>query len=312
MERLSENKIVLVRRKTRLDELIQRFNTASQAKFYIEHLGADFSDYQKEHAIYNDAVAEAEKVLGKLGRIEVIDRQFLPNYIFGPKDIVIAIGQDGMVANTLKYLDDQPLIGVNPDPGRWDGVLLPFQVRDLKLIVPEVFKNTRPIKEITMAKAVLNDGQHLYAVNDLFIGQKSHVSARYRLQLGNVQEEQSSSGIIISTGLGSTGWLKSILAGTSGIANQFIKSKISLEIPKRLDWSSDYLCFSVREPFPSKTTGATLVFGMITTVKPLRVLSQMPENGIIFSDGIEADYLSFNAGVSARIEVAEKKGKLVI
>jgi hypothetical protein len=51
---------------------------------------------------------------------------------------------------------------------------------------------------------------------------------------------------------------------------------------------------------------------MITTVKPLRVLSQMPENGIIFSDGIEADYLSFNAGVSARIEVAEKKGKLVI
>lgn len=312
MERLSENKIVLVRRKTRLDELIQRFNTASQAKFYIEHLGAAFSDYQKEHAIYNDAVAEAEKVLGKLGRIEVIDRQFLPNYIFGPKDIVIAIGQDGMVANTLKYLDDQPLIGVNPDPGRWDGVLLPFQVRDLKLIVPEVFKNTRPIKEITMAKAVLNDGQHLYAVNDLFIGQKSHVSARYRLQLGNVQEEQSSSGIIISTGLGSTGWLKSILAGTSGIANQFIKSKISLEIPKRLDWSSDYLCFSVREPFPSKTTGATLVFGMITTVKPLRVLSQMPENGIIFSDGIEADYLSFNAGVSARIEVAEKKGKLVI
>jgi hypothetical protein len=257
-------------------------------------------------------VAEAEKVLGKLGRIEVIDRQFLPNYIFGPKDIVIAIGQDGMAANTLKYLDDQPLIGVNPDPGRWDGVLLPFQVRDLKLIVPEVFKNTRPIKEITMAKAVLNDGQHLYAVNDLFIGQKSHVSARYRLQLGNVQEEQSSSGIIISTGLGSTGWLKSILAGTSGIANQFIKSKISLEIPKRLDWSSDYLCFSVREPFPSKTTGATLVFGMITTVKPLRVLSQMPENGIIFSDGIEADYLSFNAGVSARIEVAEKKGKLVI
>ena len=312
MERLSENKIVLVRRKTRLDELIQRFNTASQAKFYIEHLGADFSDYQKEHAIYNDDVAEAEKVLGKLGRIEVIDRQFLPNYIFGPKDIVIAIGQDGMVANTLKYLDDQPLIGVNPDPGRWDGVLLPFQVRDLKLIVPEVFKNTRPIKEITMAKAVLNDGQHLYAVNDLFIGQKSHVSARYRLQLGNVQEEQSSSVIIISTGLGSTGWLKSILAGTSGIANQFIKSKISLEIPKRLDWSSDYLCFSVREPIPSKTTGATLVFGMITTVKPLRVLSQMPENGIIFSDGIEADYLSFNAGITARIEVAEKKGRLVI
>ncbi len=312
MERLTENKVVLIKRRTRLDELIHRFNTVSQAKFYIEHLGSDFSDYQNEHETYINAVKEAEKILGDLGRLQVVDRQFLPNFVFGPNDIVIAAGQDGMVANTLKYLNEQPLIGVNPDPKRWDGVLLPFEVEDLKYIVPEVFKKARRIKEITMAKAVLNDGQTLYAVNDLFIGQKTHVSARYHLQLGDVKEQQSSSGIIVSTGLGSTGWMKSVLAGASGVANNFLKGKVSLKPAKQFEWSSNYLCYSVREPFPSKTTGTNLVFGTITTSKPLQVLSQMPENGVIFSDGIEADYLSFNSGVTARIEVAEKKGRLVV
>jgi NAD kinase len=312
MDRLTENKIVLVKRKTRLDELIHRFNTISQAEFYIEHLGADFSDYQKEHQNYQNAAAKAEKALGELGRVQVIERQFLPNFVFGPQDIVIALGQDGMVANTLKYLNEQPLIGVNPDPKRWDGVLLPFTVKDLKLVIPEVIKKTRPIKEITMAKAVLNDGQTLYAVNDLFIGQKTHVSARYRLRLGDIEEQQSSSGIIVSTGLGSTGWLKSILAGASGVTNNIMNGRISLKPAGRFEWSSDYLYFSVREPFPSKTTGASLVFGTITRGEPLQVLSQMPENGVIFSDGLEADFLSFNSGVMARIQVAEKKGRLVL
>ena len=51
MDRLTENKIVLLTRRTRLDELVTRFNTVEQARFYVEHLGADFSYYQREHAL---------------------------------------------------------------------------------------------------------------------------------------------------------------------------------------------------------------------------------------------------------------------
>ena len=36
-------KLVIVTRKTRLQELVERFNTRSQAKFYIEHAGGDFT-----------------------------------------------------------------------------------------------------------------------------------------------------------------------------------------------------------------------------------------------------------------------------
>jgi NAD kinase len=142
-----------------------------------------------------------------LGRVQIVDRQHVPDFIFGDNDIVVVVGQDGLVANTLKYLTTQLLIGVNPDPARWDGVLLPFEVSDLKLVVQDVFKMKRQVKEVSMAKATLNDGQVMYAVNDLFIGQRTHVSSRYHIQLGDRHEYQSSSGIIISTGLGSTGWL---------------------------------------------------------------------------------------------------------
>ena len=106
----SERKIILVVRRTRLDDLIARFNTLAQAQFYVEHLGADFSDYLQEHETYKKAVKTAESLLRKFGRIQVLDRDFLPNFIFAEEDTVVVLGQDGLVANTAKYLNGQYII----------------------------------------------------------------------------------------------------------------------------------------------------------------------------------------------------------
>lgn len=312
MDRLTENKIVLVTRRTRLDDLVARFNTVSQARFYVEHLGADFGDYMKEHERYRQAVAGAESLLRTLGRLQVLDRSFLPNFIFGEKDTIVVLGQDGLVANTVKYSTQQTIIGVNPDPERWDGVLLPFVVPDLAKIVPEVFAGKRPIKEVTMAKAHLNNGQALYAVNDLFIGVKSHTSARYVIKIGSKQEQHSSSGIIVSTGLGSTGWFKSLMAGALAIVREASEQKLKIKARASFSWDADYLYYTVREPFPSKTSAASLVFGKIAEDEPLTLISLMPEAGVIFSDGIESDFLEFNSGTRAIITLAEKKGHLAV
>ena len=311
MDRLTEQKIVLIVRKTRLDELIARFNTEAQARFYIEHLGADFSDYKREDDLYKASVNEAQQVLQRLGRLQSVDRAYVPNFIFGPADTVVVLGQDGLVANTLKYLDGQPVVGVNPDPSRWDGVLLPFVVRDLARVMPEVLAGRRPISRVTMAGAELDNGQGLYAVNDFFIGARSHISARYAIRAGNRQEQQSSSGIIVSTGLGSTGWFKSLMAGASAIASAVSGREIRMGPCDDFGRTADYLYFTVREPFPSKTSQASLVVGRVTRDQPLVVVSQMAEAGVIFSDGIESDFLEFNAGTRAVIAPAEKKGHLV-
>ncbi|MCH8620378.1 sugar kinase [Undibacterium sp. TS12] len=315
--RLTENKIILVTRKTRLEELIVKYNTIDQARFYIEHMGADFSSYLAEHENYRACVSQAETALLRLARLQIIERSFLPNMIFAEKDIVIALGQDGLVVNTMKYLNGQQLIGVNPDPRQWDGVLLPFQVRDLVRLLPEVFARRRQIREVTMAKASLNNGQAIYGVNDIFIGPKSHTSALYTLQLQERQERQSSSGIIVSTGLGSTGWLKSILTGAAALYSHSRDPRLALfdntmEALAATSWDTRELMFAVREPFPSKTSFTSLVHGSVTHRDPLKVTSHMAEHGVIFSDGIEADYLEFNAGLTAEISVADKRGYLVV
>jgi NAD kinase len=309
MDRRMENKIVLVTRRTRLEDLVARYNTVNQAKFYIEHLGADFSDYVREHDTYHACVRDAESALRHFGRVQMVERGFLPNFLFGPDDIVVALGQDGLVANTMKYLDCHPLVGVNPDPARWDGVLLPFQVRDLAKLMPDVLARRRTMQQVTMARARLNNGQELYGVNDIFIGPKSHTSARYTIRLGDREERQSSSGIIVSTGLGSTGWLKSLHAGAAAIAGGGDEWHAG---EQATPWDADYLHFTVREPFPSKASAASLVAGRIGARATLTLVSAMAENGVVFSDGIEADYLEFNAGITVEVGVAEKRGTLVI
>jgi NAD kinase len=310
MERLTENKIVLVTRRTNLDELITRFNTEDQARFYIEHLGADFSDYVLEDKRYKQAVRNTENILSQLGRLQVIERVFLSNFVFGEKDTVVALGQDGLIANVLKYLDRQILIGVNPDPDRWEGVLLPFAIKNLKDVILAVFSSNCSIRNVTMAKVTINTGETLYGVNDLFIGPKNHTSARYSIRIGTRFENHSSSGIIVSTGLGSTGWFRSILTGATGITSSLIGRQLNVAKSQPFTWDSDYLYFSVREPWPSKYSSADIVFGKISAGSPLILVSQMPENGIIFSDGMESDFLEFNSGTQATITIADKKGHL--
>ena len=122
MAAANDRKIVLVTRRTRLEDLIARYLTPAQARFYVEHLGADFSDYEREHEVYHAQRHTTLQVLEQWGRYQMIERGFLPNFIFAPDDIVVALGQDGVVANTMKYLDGHPLIGVNPDPARHDGI----------------------------------------------------------------------------------------------------------------------------------------------------------------------------------------------
>lgn len=303
-----DRKVVLVTRKTRLDELVARYHSVAQARFYIEHLGADFTDYQREHETYLRARTSALAAIAQFRRRQVIDRQFLPNFLFGPDDIVVALGQDGLVANTMKYLDGQPLVGVNPDPARYDGILLPFKTDDLPAVLAAVARDRRAAKAVTMAKATLSDRQALYAVNDLFVGPKSHTSARYEIAVGEASEIQSSSGIIVSTGLGSTAWMKSIVTGALAIAGGGAGRDAAY---RPLPWDADRLLFAVREPFPSVSSRTDIVFGAIGPGKELRLRSLMPENGVIFSDGIETDFLQFNSGTEARIGIAERRGQLI-
>ena len=306
---------VIVKSQTRLEGLLERCSTRSMARFQVESQGGNFDDYQAEHDVYQESLAVVQKGLSKLLRNKIVDRNFVPSFIFkGEIPLVIVVGQDGLVANTAKYVDKVPILAVNPDPARYDGVLLPFGVADFVAGVERVIAGRFTARTVSMAEARLRDGQRLLAFNDLFIGAASHVSARYRIRYNNISEEQSSSGIIVSTKSGATGWLASVFnmsVGLQQVLNRKSKKRETPARPKGIALADNELFFAVREPFKSRRTGIDLVGGSLSGKSKLHVESLMPTGGVIFSDGIESDFLQFTSGNIAAIGLAVETATLV-
>lgn len=305
---MTYEKLVIVTRRTRLEELIARFNTRGQARFYLEHAGVDFADYEREHDVYQAALARLRRDLDFGLPRQFLDRDLVPTYLFGPADLIVTLGQDGLVANTAKYAGAQPIIGVNPDPERFDGVLLPFAVTEVRGVVERCLGAGGQVRGVTLAEAALEDGQRLLAFNDLFIGARTHVSARYGLRFGERQERQSSSGVLVSTGAGSTGWMSSVFNMAAGVT-AFAGGRRGA--PRRLDWEDRRLLFAVREPFVSRHSSAGIVAGLLNEGTELVIESLMPSGGVIFSDGVESDFLAFNSGAVAHIRPAAQRAMLV-
>jgi len=301
-------KVVIITRKTRLAELVERFNTVGQARFYIEHSGGDFREYEQEDLVYRQAMDITRRSLPTDMKVQFLDRALAPTVLFTEQDLIITLGQDGIVANTAKYVKGQPIIAVNPDAARFDGILLPFLPSQLREVIPAVMAGKAHTREVTMAEARLNDGQRMLAFNDLFIGASSHVSARYMLTLQGKSEQQSSSGILVSTGAGSTGWISSAFNMAGGIA-----AALGGRCPEpvTMSWEDPRLFFITREPFISRHSTADLVAGWVADGQELLLESNMPTGGCIFSDGIQADSVEFNAGAVVHVRRAAEKAVLI-
>jgi NAD kinase len=330
MYRERQPRIVVVTRETRMEGLLKRWATKGQAKFMFKGARAaaavragdlsaavavqtsedeDFDELAEEDETYHDAVRDLTRELDLGIPVQVLDRQYLPTYDFAMCAAVVVVGQDGLVANTAKYVGDTPIIGVNPDPARFDGVLLPYRLGDARGAVSQVLRQQAILQDVTLAEATLHDGQRLLAFNDLFIGVRSHVSARYELRARGKSEEQSSSGVLVSTGAGSTGWMSSVFNMTCGIAQSL---GVEINNPrKRMAWDDAWLLWAVREPFLSRTSGVSLVTGRVEEGDELVIESRMPTGGVVFSDGIESDFLEFNGGAIVRIGVAAQRARLV-
>ena len=299
---------IIVKNKTRLETLIERFNTKAQAKFYIEGQGGNFEDYEMEHETFYKSLVSLQTQLSKVIKNKTVERVYLPSFIFSEKNLIVVIGQDGLVANTAKYSKGCPIVAVNPDKGRYDGVLLPYDTSNFIQGVEDVVLNRHHSKTARFAEAKLNDGQRLLAFNDLFIGPSSHVSARYKITYNKITEEHSSSGLIISTPAGSTGWLSSIFNMAYGVTGMFEKNLK----PKRPKLKDNELLFAVREPFQSIKTQTGITAGVIRPQMSLTIESLMPTGGVIFSDGIESDFLKFNSGAIVNIGIASETAELVV
>ena len=291
-------RVVVVTRETEYQLLLARHATFGQAKFFLEGKGLDIAGVQVRHNRFEDALGQVLGVIPVNWRVSRVGRNDLPRFLFEPEDTIIAVGQDGLVANTAKYLNGQFVLGINPAPDLYEGVLVPHPPEALADLLVPAAKRTASVAARTMVEAALDDGQKLVALNEIFLGHRTHQSARYRIAFGDIGEHQSSSGIIVTTGTGATGWARSINRDRAH----------GLELPRPTD---PVAAFFVREAWPSVDTGTGITEGFIKARGTLEVTSEMNDNGVLFGDGIEDDYLRLDWGVTATIGVAERVLNLV-
>lgn len=292
-------RVVVVHRRSQLAELTERHATRGQVEFFLAQRGRSLADLEREE---DEAVRALRTVGGAVPadwRRASVEREDLPQFMFTPDDIVVVVGRDGLVANVAKYVGVQPVIGVNPFPSSNAGVLTPVAPAHVAATVHAVVAGRAVHDARTMVTATADDGQSITALNDVFVGDEGHQSARYELALPDgYSEVQSSSGLVVGTGTGATGWLASL-------ANDRGQAAI---LPGPRD---PHLAWFVREAWPSRFTATNIIAGMLAPGQQL-ALTVHSEALVIFGDGIEADKVVAGHGQRIEVGVADRTLNLVV
>lgn len=290
-------RIVIVRRETELDRIRATHTSLASARFVLERKGLSINSIEAAHRAFTEVLRQVRASIPADWRQATILRSEIERFVFGPDDIVVAVGQDGLVANVAKYLDGQTVIGVDPAPGTNSGVLVRFGVERVAAALKAAAAQRIAIEARVMARATLDGGESLLALNEIFVGHGSHQSARYTIDTGDARERQSSSGLIVSTGTGLTGWASSILRATGRTLD------LAPTLPR--------LGFLVREAWAGPSMGTDLVAGRVED-QPLTIVSEMDDGGTVFADGIESDHLAFSWGRTVTIAPADQRLRLAI
>lgn len=289
-------RVVLLTRKTELEELRQRHATIQQAAFFLRSRRQRIDPVRASHSRFEEARRRVIAAIPEDWRRTAVDRADLDRFLFEPDDVVVALGQDGLVANVAKYLDGQPVIGINPDPDRYEGVLVPHSPDHATELIRGVVEDGRQLALRTMIAARLDNGRELVALNEIFVGHRSHQSARYDLRLGDQRERHSSSGLIVASGTGATGWARSIAT----------ERHYTAPMPKPDELR---LVFFVREAWPSIHTGTDYTAGQLDEGQVLSITSRM-DGGVVFGDGIESDRIELDWGRTVELGLATRRLRL--
>ena len=196
-------------------------------------------------------------------------RVHLTNQLCKNKDLVIVVGGDGTFLRAAHHTDDTPIFAVSSDVMYNEAFYAQAAPKDFvkkfKLLLAGKFR----IKKLPRLEGKINGKKMpLAAINEIFVG-SSHPyhTSRYELKVRGRKEFQKSSGVLITTHTGSTGWAKSAAKGKLKIAKKGFG-------------------YVVREPYIGRLTKSKLLKGSLRAKDKVIVNSQMYA-GIVVVDSSE-------------------------
>lgn len=305
------DRLVLVIQRTELEALAEYQGDILQARFLLAENGEDLDEVNTRHDAYMNAQQSVQKALPAGFEVAMVERQALPDFEFDNHDAVVTLGSDGLVVNTAQYLTTQPLLGLHADPEKTEPDVCACNWQYFPELLPRLLRNEVVTRQITMAEAWLSSGERKRAVGDLFIGRSNHASARYRIRYRGQTETQLSSGMVVATGLGSTGWIRSVLAGARALTAQ-VDRRQRPENREAFAWHREELAFAVREPYLAGIYSANTTYGKLSGDEGLEIDSLMLDSGVIYADGMYDDAAEFATGTTAQIYVLPEQLKLVV
>jgi len=206
-------------------------------------------------------------------------------------DFVISIGGDGTALSASHFLEEKPLLTVNLSPESSVGALTTLAVDNLAEKLAEIKSGKFKTEKLERIDVKINgkNAEHP-ALNDVFVAsEKAYHISKYKIKFNGKEETQNSSGLIFSTGTGSTAWFKS--AGGAPFSPQ-----------------ARFIRMIVREPYKGKQNEFSLKNIQINENEEIEIIPFV--KSILAVDSIR-EY-SLNAGDSIKIKISKNALRRII
>ncbi|MDO8622755.1 MAG: NAD(+)/NADH kinase [archaeon] len=209
---------------------------------------------------------------------EVVERENFEKSMLKGKDLIITLGGDGTFV-TAAQITNLPILSINSNLNKSEGALTKFKIEEKDKIIGLIKNKNWKIETFPAIEIELNKQKlQIYAVNEVYVGSYKHYhTSRYKIRYKNKEEEQKSSGILISTSTGSTAWYKS--AGGTPFKEQELK-------------------FIIREPYTGNIHKPTILNGTIQDEFEIKIKNRI---GVIVLDSEKEIPVKENDNIKVRL-----------
>ena len=296
MEKINFKKVIVIPKLSKYELDLRTFKLTHEElieKYKREGVNAD-----KVLSTYRVQKINREKLASIIPEAKFMQRDDLTKETIKNFDILISLGGDNHFMYVSNFADNKLLIGINSDPKSSEGALTSFNIETFEAFIPNLISGNYKIEEWTRLKVELN-GKTLWPLItcDLFLGEQERWNmSRHIIKFKGKEEEQKGSGLLVTTGAGSTGWYDS--------AVRYIKEKG--EKISHLDKKGVFL---LTEPYKGKLSGCELIHEPFEEGDKVEVDSLNDSKGVISIDSLWV--FNFNRGDKVVFSVSDKPLKVI-